>query len=191
MRADILAGSQFPDYELPDHTGRRRRLSEIQGRDPMIVVLSRGHFCPEGSPAARGPAAAAPGDGGRLLQAGHHQHGQADGAQRIQDRVSARTGRSLSDPERMIQKDLDIAEYTDPIHNPMIPHTIVLEPGLIVFKVYNGYWYFGRPTDRGAAAGPSRGAAQVPARLGHQRARSEDLPGSAATNRSSIPTARA
>ena len=28
----------------------------------------------------------------------------------------------------------------------MIPHTIVLEPGLIVFKVYNGYWYFGRPT---------------------------------------------
>ena len=28
----------------------------------------------------------------------------------------------------------------------MIPHTIVLEPGLIVFKVYNGYWFFGRPT---------------------------------------------
>lgn len=28
----------------------------------------------------------------------------------------------------------------------MIPHTIVLEPGRIVFKIYNGYWYFGRPT---------------------------------------------
>jgi hypothetical protein len=28
----------------------------------------------------------------------------------------------------------------------MIPHTIVLEPGLIVFKVYNGYWFFGRAT---------------------------------------------
>ena len=28
----------------------------------------------------------------------------------------------------------------------MIPHTIVLEPGLIVFKIYNGYWFFGRPT---------------------------------------------
>jgi hypothetical protein len=28
----------------------------------------------------------------------------------------------------------------------MIPHTIVLEPGLLVFKLYCGYWYFGRPT---------------------------------------------
>ena len=36
----------------------------------------------------------------------------------------------LSDPGRKVQKDLDIAEYTDPEHNPMIPHVIVLEPGL-------------------------------------------------------------
>ena len=28
----------------------------------------------------------------------------------------------------------------------MIPHTLVLEPGLRVAKVYNGYWFFGRPT---------------------------------------------
>lgn len=53
----------------------------------------------------------------------------------------------LSDAGRKVQKDLDIAEYTDPSHNPMIPHTIVLEPGLVVHKVYNnGYWFFGRPT---------------------------------------------
>ena len=31
-------------------------------------------------------------------------------------------------------------------HNPMIPHTLVLEPGLRVYKIYNGYWFFGRPT---------------------------------------------
>ena len=52
----------------------------------------------------------------------------------------------LSDPEGKVRDDLDIAEYTDPLHNPMIPHTIVLEPGLVVFKFYNGYWYFARPT---------------------------------------------
>jgi len=52
----------------------------------------------------------------------------------------------LSDAGRIVQKDLDIAEYTDPVHNPMIPHTIVLEPGLVVYKIYNGYWYWGRPT---------------------------------------------
>ena len=47
---------------------------------------------------------------------------------------------------RLVQKDLDIAEYTDPTHNPMIPHVIVLEPGLVIYKIYNGYWFFGRPT---------------------------------------------
>jgi hypothetical protein len=33
-----------------------------------------------------------------------------------------------------------------PAHNPMIPHVIVLEPGLVIYKIYNGYWFFGRPT---------------------------------------------
>jgi hypothetical protein len=52
----------------------------------------------------------------------------------------------LSDTGRKVQQDLDIAEYTDPTNNPMTPHTVVLEPGLVVFKVYVGYWFFGRPT---------------------------------------------
>jgi hypothetical protein len=30
MRADIKAGNALPDYQLPDHTGPPRRLSEIQ-----------------------------------------------------------------------------------------------------------------------------------------------------------------
>jgi hypothetical protein len=28
----------------------------------------------------------------------------------------------------------------------MIPHVIALEPGLIIYKIYNGYWFLGRPT---------------------------------------------
>ena len=52
----------------------------------------------------------------------------------------------LSDPGRKVQKDLDIQEYTDPHHDPMIPHTFVLEPGLKIFSIYNGYWYWGRPS---------------------------------------------
>ena len=47
MRADIVAGAAFPDYELTDHAGKRRRLSELQGPDPMILVLSRGGYCPK------------------------------------------------------------------------------------------------------------------------------------------------
>jgi hypothetical protein len=34
MRADIVAGAVFPDHELTDHTGKHRKLSELQGPDP-------------------------------------------------------------------------------------------------------------------------------------------------------------
>jgi peroxiredoxin len=44
MRADIVPGARFPDYQLPDQTGTPRRLSEIQGNHPMVVVLTRGYF---------------------------------------------------------------------------------------------------------------------------------------------------
>ncbi len=44
MRADIVPGAVFPDYELPNHMGERQRLSDYQGADPMIVVLTRGNF---------------------------------------------------------------------------------------------------------------------------------------------------
>lgn len=47
MHADIVPGAQFPDYELTDHTRARRKLSELQGNDPLILVLSRGHYCPK------------------------------------------------------------------------------------------------------------------------------------------------
>jgi hypothetical protein len=43
-----------------------------------------------------------------------------------------------------VQKDLDIQEYTDPEHDPMIPYTLVLKPGL-THLIYNGYWFWGRP----------------------------------------------
>jgi len=47
VRADIVPGGVFPDYELTDHTRTRRTLSELQGINPMILLLSRGHFCPK------------------------------------------------------------------------------------------------------------------------------------------------
>jgi hypothetical protein len=59
---------------------------------------------------------------------------------------SAPTGRSSPTRGESRTKDLDIAEYTDPVHNPMIPHVIVLEPGLFIYEIYNGYGLFGRST---------------------------------------------
>ena len=28
----------------------------------------------------------------------------------------------------------------------MVPHTVVLGPGLTVHRIYNGYWFWGRPS---------------------------------------------
>ncbi len=145
MRSDIVPGAIFPDYELSDHTTKRRKLSELQGPDPMILVLSRGGFCPKDRRQHEGLAQLH-----RELEVGYCRMVTIS-----TDNITAmnefRTGVDahwtfLSDEGRMIQKDLDIAEYTDPLHNPMVPHTIVLEPGLVVYKVYMGYWFFGRPT---------------------------------------------
>jgi hypothetical protein len=28
----------------------------------------------------------------------------------------------------------------------MVPHTLVLKPGLVIYSIYNGYWFWGRPS---------------------------------------------
>jgi peroxiredoxin len=145
VRADIVPGAAFPDYELPDHEKTPRKLSEIQGDDPLILTLARGHFCPKE----------------------HHQHLElvanhpkiavaytqiatisTDGDHLCKE-FRASLGAQwtfFSDPGRTVQKDLEIQEYTDPENDPMVPHTLVLKPGLVVHKIYNGYWFWGRPS---------------------------------------------
>jgi peroxiredoxin len=145
MRSDITPGATFPDYELSDHRGKHRRLADLQDGDPLVLVLSRGGFCPKDRRQHEG-----------LVQL--HREMEVGYCRLVTistDNLLAtnefRSGVGahwtfLSDPGRKVQKDLDIAEYTDPDNNPMIPHTLVLEPGLRVHKIYNGYWFFGRPT---------------------------------------------
>jgi peroxiredoxin len=53
----------------------------------------------------------------------------------------------LSDHERRAIRELDIVDLTDPKHGPIaIPYTVSLAPDLTVHRVYNGWWYVGRPT---------------------------------------------
>lgn len=145
MRADIVPGATFPDYELSDHRGKRRTLSELQGGDPLVLVLSRGGYCPKERRQHEGLLQLH-----REMEVGYCRLATIS-TDNLLDTNEFRTGVGahwtfLSDPGRKVQKDLDIAEYTDPHHNPMIPHTLVLEPELRVRKIYNGYWFFGRPT---------------------------------------------
>jgi len=145
MRPDIIPGAVFPDYELSDQHGKHRALSELQGGDPLVLVLSRGSFCPKDRRQHEGLL-----ELHREMQVGYCRLVTISTDNLLEtNEFRAGVGARwtfLSDAGRKVQRDLDIAEYTDPQHNPMIPHTLVLEPGLRIYKLYNGYWFFGRPT---------------------------------------------
>jgi peroxiredoxin len=145
MRPNIVPGAVFPDYELPV-SGTRRRLPQVQGDDPLVLVLSRGGYCPKERRQHDG-----------LLQL--HREMQVGYCRLVtistdnSSKPASSTGVGahwtfLSDPGRKVQKDVDIAEYTDEQHSPMIPHTLVLEPGLRVYKIYKGYWSSAGPPSR-------------------------------------------
>src|ERR1700680_4144895 len=112
MRDDIVPGAVFPDSELSDHGAQRRKLSELQGPDPMVLVLRRGRYWPKGRWQHEG-----------LVQ----PHREFEVAycrlitittDTIIETNEFRSGVGahwsfLSDPRRIVQKNLDIAAYID------------------------------------------------------------------------------
>jgi peroxiredoxin len=147
MRADIAPGGTFPDYELSDHTETRRSLSELQGDDPLILVLARGHYCPKDHQQHVELAAAYPKMAVAYTQIVTISTDNILETREFRASVGAQWT-FLSDAGRKLQKDLDIQEYTDHHHDPMVPHTLVLKPGLVIHSLYNGYWFWGRPSRR-------------------------------------------
>jgi peroxiredoxin len=145
VRADIVPGGIFPDYELTDHTRTRRRLSELQGIDPMILLLSRGGYCPKDHQQHLELAANYPKIAVAYTQIVTISTDNILETNEFRASIGAQWT-FLSDAGRHVQKDLGIAEYTDPHHDPMIPHTLVLKPGLVIYSIYNGYWFWGRPS---------------------------------------------
>ena len=145
MRPDIKPGATFPDYELPDHTEDAPQAQRAAGRRPADPHARPRPLLPEGAPAAPRAGRVLPKIAVAYTQIAtiatdaHHQ------LQEFRASVGAQWT-FLSDPGRIVQKDLDIQEYTDPMNDPMIPHTLVLKPGLVVHKIYNGYWFWGRPS---------------------------------------------
>jgi len=141
----ILAGTTLPDFELPDDEGRLVRLSELQGDDPMILMLGRGEHCPRERQHQR-----------EMIK--FHQWSAVaftkmatilPNSQHDTNRMRISTGAFwpfLADEELDVQRTLDIREYTDDHHDANVPHTLVLAPGLEIDKVYVGYWFWGRPS---------------------------------------------
>ena len=138
-------GDTFPDLELPDHTGRPRRLSEIAGGDPLALFTSRGWWCPKEQRFLRGLVALQ--DEFEIAYA--RLVVVSVDPPEVQSALRAGLGARflfLSDAERIWLDRLDLREATDTVHHPYAPAAFTLDPELRVHGAYNGYWFWGRPT---------------------------------------------
>ena len=145
MLKDLRRGDVLPDFALPDENGRVHRLSTLQGDDVMVLMLGRGEHCPRERQHQR-----------EMLR--FHEWSSVAFTQMVTvlpndlhdvSKLKISTGAHwtfLADADLELQTALDIREYTDPHHPATVPHTIVLAPGLVIDKVYVGYWFWGRPS---------------------------------------------
>lgn len=138
-------GETFPDLDLPDHTGRARRLSELAGGDPVALLFSRGWWCPKEQ---------------RHLRELCHLQDELEvayarivvvsvDAPEVQSAFRAGLGARfafLSDAGREWLDRLALREETDTLHEPYRPTAFTLYPDLTVHSRYDGNWYLGRPT---------------------------------------------
>jgi peroxiredoxin len=147
MSKHLEPGKTIPDFELPDEDGVMHRLSDLQGDNVLVLHLSRGEHCPRERQHHR-----------ELL----HFHELCAVAftelvtimpnvQHDVFKLKASTGARwtfLSDAELVVRDHFEIDEYTDTHHDyAVVPHTLILSPGLVIEKVYVGYWFWGRPSN--------------------------------------------
>lgn len=145
MLGNLQIGDAFPDISLPDENGRVHRLSTLQGDDVMVLMLGRGEHCPRERQHQR-----------EMLR--FHEWSSVAFTQMVTVlpnelhdvyKLKLSTGAHwtyLADAELELQTMLDIREYTDPHHAATVPHTLILSPGLVIEKIYVGYWFWGRPS---------------------------------------------
>lgn len=146
MRDDLRPGNHFPDLELPDHAGAVRRLAEIIEGHPTVLHFYRGWWCPKEQRFLRNLVALQDEVEvaySRLVSV-TVDHPELTGPLRAG--LGARW-LFLSDVDRRVIRELDLEEPTDPLHKPFLPYTFVLFPDRRIHKVYNGYWFWGRPTN--------------------------------------------
>lgn len=141
----IEPGAVMPDLELPDHQGIPRRLGELADGDPLVVVFYRGWWCPKEQAFFRGLV-----EWQREVEVAYTRIVSIS-VDPPAELAAFRAGLDarwtfLSDMDRQWLPRLDLLETTDTLHRPYTPTVAVVLPDLTVHSVYNGYWFWGRPT---------------------------------------------
>lgn len=141
----FATGQRFPDLVLPDHNGSERRLSDLVAGDPTVLHFYRGWWCPKEQAYLR------------LLTSWQselevsYSRVVSVSVDACEVQAALRAGLDarwtfLSDAERRWLPQLGLEEATDPTHRPYAPTVVLLLPDLTVEAVYDGYWFWGRPT---------------------------------------------
>ncbi len=147
MRADLKVGTRFPDIELPDHTLAMHRLSQLLAGFPGALVFSRGHFLLIYRRQLTNYV--------RDLQPELRVNYCKLITVSVDDQLTTREVRDalgadwpfLIDPERKLLHELQMTDTTDPIHGEIyIPYSFILDRDRTIYKIYNGWWFIGRPT---------------------------------------------
>ena len=145
MHPDLVPGKQFPDLELPDHSGITRTLTELAEGDPVVLTFFRGWWCPKEQAFFRGLTrfqAEVEVAYSRLVSVSIDPPAE-------QSAFRAGLGARwtfLSDHDRRYLEQLGLRETTDTVYRPYVPSAFTLFPDLTIHSVYNGYWFWGRPT---------------------------------------------
>jgi peroxiredoxin len=146
MSKNLNPGDVLPDFTLPDENGKLHRLSTLQGDNCMVLMLGRGEHCPrerQHQLEMRQLAQWAPVGFTELVTV-------LPGELHDVFKMKIATGAYwpyLCDIDLDVRSTLEIDEYTDEHHDyATVPHTLVLAPGLVIDKVYVGYWFWGRPS---------------------------------------------
>ena len=148
----------FPDIELPDHRNAVRRISRYMGPSPLdeklgfadgyplIVVFNRGFFCPRDQEQLRQLVQF---QGELAVNFCELVTVSAD-PPLVQAAFRAGLGATwpfLSDEKREIIKAIGILDETEGEYAYRAqPYTFVLRPDLSIYKIYNGWFFVGRPT---------------------------------------------
>ena len=158
MTTTMQVGNTFPDFELLDHGKRPRRLSQftrpslldeklgfIDGY-PLIVVFGRGFFCPRDQEQMRQLVGFQP----ELAVNYCKLVTVSADAPLVQAAFRAGLGAEwpfLSDEERVVIERINILDETEGEYAYTAqPYTFVLRPDLTIHRIYDGWFFVGRPT---------------------------------------------
>lgn len=158
MENSLKPNDLFPDFELPDHNGKVRQLSSFTAQSdadkrygfndgyPVVVIFSRGFFCPRDQRQFRSLV-----DFQDELKVNYCKLVSIS-VDEVLVSAAFRAGLGanwafFSDVERRVIKQLNLLDETEGEYAyRSLPMTYILRPDLTIYKIYNGWYFVGRPT---------------------------------------------